>query len=120
MPNAAVRHDLPEPVSPGDVLRREYVARGRLTQDQLASAMGVSRFSINQLLNDRRNVTAEMALRLSRVLGTSPEFWLNLQRDLDIHRAQLRKGPEIAALRPLQPAAEGPPLASVASLFGDD
>ena len=119
MPDATVRHQLPIPVSPGDVLRRDYVARGRLTQDQLASAIGVSRFSVNQLLNDRRNVTAEMALRLSRVLGTTPEFWLNLQRDVDVHRARMRKGSEIDALKPLEHAAEGPPLVSVAALFGE-
>lgn len=116
----AVIADQPALISPGDVLRKDYVARGRLTQDQLASAMGVSRFSVNQLLNDRRNVTAEMALRLARVLGTSPEFWLDLQRDVDLERARRRKGAEIEALSPLEGPAGGPPLASVRELFAKE
>lgn len=108
----------PEPVSPGDVLQTEFVAKRGITQDRLAEALGVSRYSVNQLLNDRRNVTAEMALRLSRVLGTSPEFWLNLQRDVDLYRVSRRKGQEINALSPLSGGEFEAPLASLDSLFG--
>jgi addiction module HigA family antidote len=50
--------------------------------------MCVSRLSVNQLVNDKRAVTAEMALRLAKVLGTAPEFWLNLQRAVDLHKAK--------------------------------
>lgn len=105
------------PPGPGDVLRTEYIAGRGLTQDRLATALGVSRISVNQLLNDRRNVTAEMALRLSRVLGTTPEFWLDLQRDLDLYRAHRKRGGEIGALVPLAEPVDGPPLASLESLF---
>ncbi len=105
------------PPGPGDVLRTDYIAGRGLTQDRLAAALGVSRITVNQLLNDRRNVTAEMALRLSRVLGTTPEFWLDLQRDLDLYRAHRKRGDEIAALVPLAQPVDGPPLATLASLF---
>ena len=58
-----------------------------ITQEQLADAMQVSRFSINQIVNGRRSVTADMALRLARVTSTTADFWLNLQRDVDLYEA---------------------------------
>lgn len=79
------------PPHPGDVLRR-LLADRRITQDRLAEAMRVSRYSVNQLINGRRAVTAEMALRLAKALSTSPEFWLNLQRGVDLHDARRRIG----------------------------
>ena len=88
----------PSPTTPGDVLRDEIRERAGVTQDSLAEALGVSRFSVSQLINGRRGVTAEMALRLSQVLDTSPEFWLNLQREVDLHRARRRLGGALAAL----------------------
>jgi addiction module HigA family antidote len=58
------------------------------TQDRLAAAMGVSRFRVNEVINNRRAVTAETALLLSRALGTSPQFWLNLQNAVDLYDAE--------------------------------
>jgi addiction module HigA family antidote len=70
---------------------REFVLEAHgLKQHQLAQAMGVTRYSINQLVNDRRSVTAEMALRLAKATSTSPQFWLNLQQNLDLVRAKRR------------------------------
>ncbi len=94
-----------EPETPGDVLRR-YVLEGdtRLTQDQLATALGVSRLSVNQLVGGKRNVTAEMALRLARVLSTTPDFWLNLQRDVDLFQAQRALTPVLKTLPVLRRA----------------
>ena len=54
--------------------------------------MGVSRLTINEIVNEKRTVTAEMALKLSRALGTDPQFWLNLQQDLDLSRARAKLG----------------------------
>jgi addiction module HigA family antidote len=79
-----------EPISPGEVLRKKI----GVTQDQLAEAMNVSRFTINQLMNGKRGVTAEMALRLARVTSTSAEFRLDLQRDVDLYDAELKHGRE--------------------------
>ena len=58
-----------------------------LTQGALAEAMGVQRKHVNELCNDRRNVTAATALILARVFGNSPEFWLNVQRRTDLWQA---------------------------------
>jgi antitoxin HigA-1 len=76
------------PPSPGDVLRQHIVKEARITQDDLAAAMGVSRLTVNQIINGKRTVTAETALRLARVLRTTPEFWLDLQRALDLYEAK--------------------------------
>ena len=94
----------PAPISPGEVLRDNVLAGTGITQDALAIAMGVSRFSVNQIINDRRSVTAEMALRLARVLDTTPDFWLSLQCQVDLYRARRRAGEEIRELPVLKPA----------------
>jgi addiction module HigA family antidote len=88
-----------KPTTPGEVLRQRILAEGGITQDQLAEAMRVSRYSVNQLVNNRRAVTAEMALRLSRATSTSPDLWLNLQRDVDLYEARVRLGKSLAAVR---------------------
>jgi antitoxin HigA-1 len=95
--------DVPAPpISPGDVLRKR-ILKDRITQDQLAEAMAVSRISVNQIINGRRAITAEMALRLARVTSTTPEFWLNLQREVDLYNARRNLDPMLARLVVLRP-----------------
>jgi len=94
------------PVSPGEVLRDDILARTGITQETLARAMRVSRFTVNQIVNGRRAVTAEMALRLARVLNTTPAFWLNLQQDVDLYRARRRHGADMDDLEVLRPAKD--------------
>ncbi|ABC94009.1 putative transcriptional regulator protein (plasmid) [Rhizobium etli CFN 42] len=89
------------PISPGDVLRDKFLVN--LTQDQLAQAMRVSRFSVNQIVNGRRSLTAEMALRLSKVTSTTCDYWLNLQRAVDVYEARLKLKDELSALEVLRP-----------------
>lgn len=88
-------------VSPGSVLRKEIEGELGISQDRLAKALGVSRLTVNEIVNEKRNVTAEMALKLARALGTDPEFWLNLQQGFDLARARARCGdlPEVEVLR---------------------
>lgn len=73
-----------KPATPGEILAKEFMAPLGLTQGALAEAMGVQRKHVNELCNDRRAVTAAMALILARVFGNSPDFWLNLQRRQDL------------------------------------
>lgn len=61
------------------MLKEEFLEPFGITQGELAQAMGVGRKSVNELCVDRRGVTAETAFLLAKVLGTTPEFWLNLQ-----------------------------------------
>ena len=71
------------PTHPGEMLREDFLPDYGLTVSSLAKAIGVSRQSINELLRERRRVSPEMALRLARLFGNSPEFWLNAQRAAD-------------------------------------
>lgn len=100
--------------TPGDLLREKVVGQLGVTQDQLADALGVSRYSVNQLINDKRAITAEMALRLATVLGGSPEFWLNLQMEVDLERARRKLGASLSSLTVLKPQTR--PTVSLAEL----
>jgi addiction module HigA family antidote len=95
------------PVRPGDVLRKRVLGDMDITQDRLAEALGVSRFTINQVLNGRRAVTPEMALRLERVLDTSAEMWLNLQAKVDLYDARRRIGGDLSELPRLRKTGTG-------------
>ncbi len=92
------------PTHPGEMLREDFLSDYGLTVASLARAAGVSRQSINELLRGRRAVSPEMALRLSRLFGNSPEFWLNAQQAVDLwDAAQAMKG-AMASIKPLRVA----------------
>lgn len=76
------------PSTPGEILREEFLNPKGLTQAQIAEAMGVPIQRINLLVNGRRAVTAETAILLAEALGTTPEFWLNLQMQIDLWTAR--------------------------------
>jgi addiction module HigA family antidote len=86
------------PVSPGDVLRLNVLNGLDVKQDDLATALGVSRFTVNQVLNGRRGVSPEMAVRLGHVLGTSPEMWMTLQAKVDLYHARNKLADELASM----------------------
>ena len=90
-----------EPPKPSEFLR-ELMKEHGVTQDSLAGLLRTTRYTVNQLVNDRRSVTAEMALRLAKVFSNSPEFWLNLQRHLDVERARRRLGKSLETIKPLR------------------
>lgn len=92
------------PTHPGEMLREDFLADFGLTVAGLAEAVGVSRQSIHELLRGRRAVSPEMALRLARLFGNAPEFWLNAQRAVDLwDAAQAIKG-AVARIKPLRVA----------------
>ncbi len=76
------------PVSPGEVLREDFLDELELTQEQLAEAIGVHRTTVNEVLNGRRAITPEMALRLGHAFSTTPEYWMNLQKAVEIYDAR--------------------------------
>ena len=76
------------PVHPGEVLFLEFLKPLKMTQVELAKRMGVPIQRVNTLINGKRDMTAETAILLSRVLDTSPEFWMNLQMALDLYKAR--------------------------------
>lgn len=79
------------PTLPGEILLEDFLKPMRLTQTALAAKMKVPLQRVNTLINGKRAVTAETAILLSDILGTSPEFWLNLQMSLDLYSARQRK-----------------------------
>lgn len=89
------------PVHPGEVLREDFMPDYDLTVSGLASALGVSRQSVNELLRERRAVSPEMALRLSRLFGNSADFWLNLQRAVDLFDANSAIKDDVRQIKPL-------------------
>jgi len=96
-----------KPAAVGEILVEEFLRPMSLTQGALAEAMGVPRKHVNELCNDRRAITAATALILARVFGTSPEFWLNIQRRRDLWEAMNspRQRERIARAKPLRAAA---------------
>ena len=93
-----------KPTHPGEMLREDFLPDFGLTVSGLAEALGVSRQSINELLRERRAISPEMALRLSRFFGNSPEFWLNAQRAVDLWDASQTIKEDISRIKPLNAA----------------
>ena len=77
-----------EPTHPGEILWEEFLAPKKMTQQDLAKKMGVPVQRVNTLINGKRGITPETALLLSRILKTSPEFWMNLQTNYDLWHAK--------------------------------
>lgn len=96
-----------KPASVGEILIEEFMEPMALTQSALAEAMGIQRKHVNELCNDRRNVTAPTALILARVFGSSPDFWLSVQRRSDLWEAMRspRERERIKRARPPTTAA---------------
>lgn len=72
------------PTHPGDILKRDVLEPLGMSQNELARALGVNRRRISEIVNGKRQVTADTALRLGKYLGMSAEFWLGLQADYDL------------------------------------
>lgn len=92
------------PTHPGEMLREDFLPDYGLTVAGLAAALDVSRQTVNELLRERRAVSPEMALRLGRLFGNSPEFWLNAQRAVDLWDAQQEVGAKVERIKPLKVA----------------
>lgn len=76
------------PVHPGRILLKHYIEPLNIKIIDLAGTLGVSRKAISAIVNEHKAVTSDMALRLSKAFGTTPELWLNLQRNYDLWQAR--------------------------------
>ncbi len=85
------------PVTPGEMLKEEFLVEFGLSQNKLAKAIGISPNRIAEIVNNRCRITADTALRLGLYFGNSPEFWLNLQTNYDLKMARKNLGPKTAA-----------------------
>jgi addiction module HigA family antidote len=84
------------PVTPGEMLKDEFLAEYRLSQNRLAKAVGISPNRIAEIVNNRRRITADTAVRLGLYFDTTAEFWINLQSRYDLKIARRQIEPEEA------------------------
>ncbi len=96
------------PIHPGEILREEFMRPHRLSQNALARALNVPPRRINEIVLEKRGISADTALRLARYFGTSPEMWTGLQADYDLrlarHEREHQIEREVEPLAPLEPA----------------
>lgn len=92
------------PTHPGEMLREEFLKPLGLSQRELAERIDVPYQRVNELVNRRRGVTPATALRLARVFGTTPGFWMNLQLRWDLYRAQATEARALRGIRPIRAA----------------
>jgi addiction module HigA family antidote len=89
------------PIHPGEILREEFLVPLGLSANALAIAIGVPATRVNEIVNERRGITGDTALRLGRYFHMTAEFWMGLQGDYDLELVRYRSGKEIReAVRP--------------------
>ncbi len=90
-----------KPVHPGEILREEFIEPLGLNPHKVSVALRVSAPAVYEIVREERSISPDMALRLARYFGTTPEFWLNLQARYDLEVARDEK--EIKVKREVQP-----------------
>jgi addiction module HigA family antidote len=94
------------PVHPGEVLKEEFMVPLDLSANRLARALRVPANRVSAIVNGERGVTADTALRLAKALGTTPDFWLNLQKQYDLDCAR-DAATDLARIEPIRMRANG-------------
>ncbi len=79
------------PFHPGEMLLEEFLIPGKMTQAALAKKLGWTRARLNELIKGKRDITADSALDLAHVLGTSAKLWMNLQATFDLDKAMRKR-----------------------------
>ena len=93
------------PTHPGEVLLEDFLKPLELSQTELAARIDISVNRVNEIVNGKRGVTPDTALRLGKLFGMNPQFWLNLQLAWDLYEAiHSEKAAELARIRQLTPA----------------
>ena len=92
------------PTHPGEMLLQEFLMPLGVTQRDLATAIHVSFQQVNEVVRGKRGITPTTALRLSRFLGTPPDYWMSLHLRWDLYKAQRTEGKQIKSIRPHQVA----------------
>jgi antitoxin HigA-1 len=94
------------PTHPGEMLLEDFITPLDMTQTEVAGRLDISFVRLNEIVNGRRGITPDTALRLARFLGTTPDFWLNGQLAWDLwHAMKSPKARAIKKIRPLQRSA---------------
>ncbi|MBK1721382.1 HigA family addiction module antitoxin [Thiocystis violacea] len=93
------------PIHPGEILREEFMLPLGLSSHAVARAIGVTPTRINEIVRERRGITAESALRLARFFGTSVDLWMNLQQRYELECAKDSLGDALDRIKPMHLAA---------------
>ena len=93
-----------KPIHPGEILREQFMAEFGVSMNRLARDLRVPVTRISEIVNQRRSVTSDTALRLARYFGTTPEFWMNLQTGYDLDMARSGAAAIERDVRPIQAA----------------
>jgi len=88
-------------IHPGEILREDILPGAEISEAKLAEHLNVSRMTINRLVNERQAISPEMALRLGKLFGNSPDFWLNLQNTYDLMKTEKSIATELKKIKPL-------------------
>ncbi len=89
-----------KPTHPGEILEKEFLQPLGISQSQLAKELNTTFRTINEIVNGKRNISPEMAVRLSRYFGTSEELWLNLQNQYDLYLVKKKKQEILNKIKP--------------------
>jgi addiction module HigA family antidote len=91
------------PTPPGEILFREFLEPLAITQTAFAKRLGITHHRLNEIIRGKRGITTDTALRLARVLGTTPDLWLNMQQAVDLYDAMHSPASrQISRLEPLR------------------
>ena len=74
-----------KPTAPGEILKYEFLEPLKMTQQRLAEALGITRVRVNEIIKGKRSITPDTAFRLAKFFKTTPDFWLNLQLNVDMY-----------------------------------
>jgi addiction module HigA family antidote len=95
-----MKEDYIEAPTVGEIMREEFLEPLGLTPYRLSKELKVSTSTVLDILHDRRKITVDMALRLSKYFGNSNKFWLNLQNELDVRQASKKMEAVLEAIKP--------------------
>jgi addiction module HigA family antidote len=84
------------PIHPGEILKEDYLGPLSMSVNALATELKVPASRLNEIVRERRSITADTAMRLARYFNTTDRFWLNLQMEYDLRQAQIQSGEQIA------------------------
>ena len=88
-------------VHPGEILRKDILPEINISESKLAECLNVSRMTVSRLVNERQAVSPGMALRLGKLFGNNPDFWLNLQNAYDLKIAKDSMSQELKKIKPI-------------------
>ena len=94
-----------EPTHPGEILKEEFLEPLNISQTKLAKELHTSFRAINEIINTKRGITTEMALKLAKFFGTTPQLWLNLQNSYDLYRVSKKKSAILDSIHAIEEVA---------------